>query len=102
MKMEEAFQILGIAPTADENLIKDAYRKKLVSVNPEDDQEGFKRLRKAYEEACAYAENEEKEEEEDSTPSGIWILQAYSIYGRLSTRCDEKTWEKMFREEIFL
>lgn len=102
MKMEEAFQILGIAPTADENLIKDAYRKKLVSVNPEDDQEGFKRLRKAYEKACAYAENEEKEEEEDGTPSGIWILQAYSIYGRLSTRCDEKTWEKMFREEIFL
>ena len=48
----EVFRILGIAETKDEKQIKDAYRKKLSVTNPEDDPEGFKLLRGAYEEAC--------------------------------------------------
>lgn len=103
MSVEEIFHILGTAPTKDEAVIKSAYREKLSAVNPEDDQEGFKRLRKAYEEACSYARSEESEEkEEDTTPSGLWVRQAFSLYGCLSSRCDEEAWKQLFQEELFI
>ena len=56
---EFCFDVLGIAPTKDETIIKKAYRKLLHSVNPEDDMQGFQRLRGAYEEACRYAKQKE-------------------------------------------
>lgn len=103
MEIGEVFHILETAPTKDEAAIKDAYRKKLSAVNPEDDQEGFKRLRKAYEEACIYARSEEGgREEEDTTPSGVWARRAFSLYGRLSSRCDEEAWRQLFQEEVFV
>ena len=55
MEPIEVFQILGIEQTKDERALKNAYRDKLAVTNPEDDPEGFKRLRMAYEEACRYA-----------------------------------------------
>lgn len=55
MNSTEIFQILGIEFTADEQVIRNAYREKLAVTNPEDDQEGFMRLRAAYEEACRMA-----------------------------------------------
>ena len=55
MEPIEVFQILGIEQTKDERALKNAYRDKLTVTNPEDDPEGFKRLRMAYEEACRYA-----------------------------------------------
>ncbi len=58
---EICFDVLGIAPTKDETTIKKAYRKLLHSVNPEDDMQGFQRLRTAYEEACRYARKREDE-----------------------------------------
>ena len=87
----DCFLILEIEKTKDEAAIKAAYYRKLKTVNPEDDQEGFMRLRKAYEEAVKYAktpEEEEKEQEEDTTPSGLWVKKATQIYERLSTRRD--------------
>ena len=56
------WEILGIEPTKEEERIRDAYRAKLPHVNPEDDQEGFKELRRAYEEALAYARQVETED----------------------------------------
>ena len=83
MEPIEVFQILGIEQTKDERALKNAYRDKLTVTNPEDDPEGFKRLRMAYEEACRYAgtpdaeENEEAEPTlEDDTPAG------YVVFGR--------------------
>ena len=80
MEPIEVFQILGIEQTKDERALKNAYRDKLTVTNPEDDPEGFKRLRMAYEEACRYAgtpdaeENEEAEPTlEDDTPAGQWV-----------------------------
>ena len=55
MSVQEIFEILGIEPTRDEESIRAAYRSRLTSVNPEDDQQGFMRLRGAYEEAVKYA-----------------------------------------------
>lgn len=104
MKTEEAFEVLGIAPEKDETLIRNAYRSLLVVTNPEDDQEGFMRLREAYERALAFCKEntEEKEEEQDDSPSGLWAAKAASLYGRLSLRCDVEEWKKLFDEEIFL
>ena len=64
MNREEAFRILGIEATKDERALKSAYREKLTVTNPEDDPEGFKRLRRAYEEACGYARETEDAEGE--------------------------------------
>ena len=47
--------ILGIEQTKDLEAIKAAYRERLKMTNPEDNPEGFKELRSAYEEALAYA-----------------------------------------------
>ncbi len=103
MKTEEIFYILGIEPTKDEKVIKDAYRKKLAHTNPEDDPEGFRRIRQAYEEGCSYARSSDEEEEpqRDETPSGLWVERAAELYGRFSMRCDEKLWEALFQKEIF-
>lgn len=48
MNRIEVFQILGIEATEDERAIRNAYRERLAVTNPKDDQEGFKRLRRAY------------------------------------------------------
>ena len=58
MNFKEAFQRLGIEVTKDEKAIKNAYREKLAVTNPEDNPEGFKLLRGAYEEAVRYAKSD--------------------------------------------
>ena len=55
--------VLGIKKTKDENEIKNAYRKRLGSVNPEDDPEGFMELRKAYEDAIYEINHDDKSED---------------------------------------
>ncbi|MBQ9142187.1 MAG: tetratricopeptide repeat protein [Lachnospiraceae bacterium] len=104
MKVTEIFQVLGIEETKDEAAIKNAYRAKLAATNPEDNPEGFKRLRTAYEEACAYAKeaDEAVEEEEDLTPSGQWVKKVAVLYGRLDTRQDVNAWRALLEEDIFL
>ncbi len=98
----EIFQILGIPETKDEKAIKNAYREKLAGANPEDDPEGFKRLRGAYEQACRLAKQCEKPSEEDTTPSGLWVQKAAGIYADLETRRDVACWESLFREDCFV
>ena len=50
------WQELGIAPSRDPRAIKQAYAKRLKQVHPEDDPEGFQRLRAAYEWALRQAQ----------------------------------------------
>ncbi|MBQ7776439.1 MAG: tetratricopeptide repeat protein [Lachnospiraceae bacterium] len=104
MNITEVFQVLGIEETKDEGAIKRAYREKLAVTNPEDNPEGFKRLRAAYEEACVYAKSDDAavEEEVDDTPSGRWVQQVTQIYGNIHTRQQVELWEKLFEEDIFL
>jgi hypothetical protein len=103
----EGFLVLGIEPTRDEKQIKNAYRQRLTVTNPEDDPEGFKRLRTAYEEACAYArqpedEAEETQTERDTTPSGLWLEKAAELYNNIKSRQNPELWQKLFEEDTFL
>lgn len=105
MDKVEVFQILGIAATKDTRSIKNAYREKLTVTNPEDDPEGFKRLRAAYEEACRLARqtgDEAEKDAKDETPSGIWVEKAAEIYRNIRRRRDPEQWKKLFNEDCFL
>ncbi len=109
MELIEVFQILGIEQTKDERALKNAYRAKLAVTNPEDDPEGFKRLRAAYEEACRYArtpdaeENEEAEQTlEDDTPAGQWVRGVRRIYENITDRCNVEKWKTLFEADAFL
>ncbi|AYV49223.1 hypothetical protein CFHF_12955 [Caulobacter flavus] len=49
----DIWDVLGIAPTRDRDTIRRAYARRLRATNPEDDAEGFMRLREAHDEAVA-------------------------------------------------
>ena len=106
MEMTECFLVLGIEPTKDERMIKNAYREKLAVTNPEDDPEGFKRLRAAYEEASVYAkrsdEEEESQAERDTTPSGLWVERVTEIYTSIRSRQNLELWKALFDDDIFM
>lgn len=53
----EFWKVLDIPRDADEREIKKAYRVKLKQHHPEDDPEGFKQVRQAYEHALDYQKN---------------------------------------------
>ena len=67
MKKAEIFSILGINETKDKEEIRSAYMERLAVTNPEDDPEGFKTLREAYDEAVRLSE-----QKEDNSPVGLW------------------------------
>ncbi|MBO6214622.1 MAG: J domain-containing protein, partial [Lachnospiraceae bacterium] len=109
MTKEEAFGILGIEPTRDEGAISEAYRKELKKHHPEEDQEGFKRVRSAYEEALRSL----KETEDDgdistvdfssmSKPVSDMIRQAMDIYCDYSRRLDREVWEELLSNPVFM
>jgi hypothetical protein len=56
---------LSIAPTSDARAVRRAYARRLKEVHPEDDPEGFERLRRAYELAMRWAEQARAREEAD-------------------------------------
>lgn len=95
------FDILNIPETKEESLIKSAYRQKLVTVNPEDNPEGFKRLREAYEAALKYASSpEEFAQKKADDPVSLYIDRLHDIYSSLPRRLDTAEWEALLRDEL--
>ena len=99
MKTIEIWKTLEIEQTKDENIIREAYRRKLVHTNPEDDEEGFKKLRESYEEALLYARKQEDEVQE-KTPIDKWVAKIEELYAHLSMRCDEKRWRILLSDDL--
>ena len=90
MDIQEMFSILGLDETTDAELIRAAYLKKLNTVNPEDNPEGFKRLRRAYEEALLYGKRQNRPvEAEPDDPVSIFLRRAEAIYRSISHRIDK-------------
>lgn len=104
------WKILEIEKTKDEEEIRSAYRQKLRYVNPEDDEEGFKELRRAYEEALEYA-SEPEESDVDSTGENAyaygkkneideWIERVDLIYQDAAKRKDEELWNRILHDPV--
>lgn len=100
MDERTAFAVLEIESTKDEELIKRAYRRLLPKTNPEDNPEGFKRLRTAYEAACSYARQQEEIKEEEESSVEIWLKQVEEVYSSLSRRMDVREWKGLLEEDI--
>lgn len=105
MNENRIFRVLGIEPTKDEQKLKLAYYEKLKDTNPEDDPEGFKELREAYEQAVQLAnmpaeEEEGKEEKKEKTPVDLWIDRAEDLYHHLSKRVDADAWKELLADDL--
>ena len=77
MEKNRIFEILGIGETKEEREIKKAYREKLVTVNPEDNPEGFQRLREAYEEALILIRKPEKDVQRGRLAERLWLWRSW-------------------------
>ena len=100
------FAILGIEITKDENLIRSAYRMALPANNPEENPEGFKSLREAYENALAYSRTPDEEQVvaemiDTSTPMGAFRARLADIYKSMSARINPASWEELLKDEVF-
>lgn len=107
MSISEAFETLKLTPTHEERAIRDAYHALLKGVNPEDDPEGFKRLREAYEQAIVYARTPKEEEEGPANVQwlqnqavGGFLQQLADIYTLLPRRIDLAEWDGLLSDPV--
>ncbi|MDE6914055.1 MAG: hypothetical protein K2P35_10230 [Lachnospiraceae bacterium] len=107
-KIVTAFAILGIEATKDENLIRSAYRMALPANNPEENPEGFKSLREAYENALAYSRTPDEDLQQvtaemidTSTPMGAFRAKLADIYKSISARISLSSWIALLKNEVF-
>lgn len=103
------WKILGIDKTKDEEAIKTAYRERLRYVNPEDDEEGFKELRRAYEEALEYANETENSlhnvnngeaSAKKKTDVDLWLERIDAIYSDVKDRKNEEKWNRVLHDPV--
>lgn len=101
MEKELVLQILGIRELSDERAVKSAYMEKLRVTNPEDDPEGFRRLREAYEKAVELLRSaQEATDEAPKTEIDIWIDKIDAVYQNFRTRGDVEAWEELLADEL--
>lgn len=92
------WEILGIEKTTDKDAIRAAYLKKLPSVHPEEDPEGFRELREAYE-AALNAPVAFAEEEDDNSPVGEVMRTFRAICSDFTQRIDTERWREALADE---
>ena len=93
------WEVLGIDSTEDTSVIKKAYAKKLRQHHPEDDPEGYQRLREAYDKALKQAkymaERRSWEYEEDDDNDGEeWIDGSDSDFYSKPEPASPVTWQE--------
>lgn len=102
MEKEVAFQILSIEKTKEEAAIQTAYHTLLKSANPEDDPDGFKRLRMAFETAIEYSRQTDAPENEDVPKSDValWLDRVAEHYKDLPVRYRKSDWERLLGDPV--
>lgn len=100
MEKELVFHILEIEPTKEEAQIRSAYPTLLKKTNPEDDPEGFKRLREAYEEALSLARETEEEENVPLDDIGFWLNEVDTVYQDIEKRSSTAEWEALISSPV--
>ena len=102
----DIWTILEIEATKDTEEIRQAYRKKLQTVNPEDDPEAFMELRSAYEAAMKAAEQsaevDEAEPASENPQSDSVIMQELDdLYQDYARRIQAEEWHRLFETELY-
>ncbi|MCR5104903.1 MAG: tetratricopeptide repeat protein [Eubacterium sp.] len=126
MNSNDVWKLLKIEPTVDKDMILSAYRTEVVKNNPEDNPEGFKMLREAFEEAMRLSDEAEKTSSANSdagegvdnpyedgpaseegfmtdgvkTEFDVHMDKADTIYRDLSRRLDINEWEQWLSDPI--
>ena len=98
MTIDQAWKTLQMEPTEDEAAIKKQYKTLLPQHNPEDDPEGFKNLREAYELAL----HPPKEEHEDEPDDDIarWLKRVEAVYKDMYLRRDTSQWKELLADPL--
>lgn len=93
------WEILNIEPTEDKDQIKAAYYRALPHYHPEEDPEGFARLRESYERLMR-EEPKNNESEIDDTPTGRWMEQVEEAYEDFGQRIRPETWATLLKDDV--
>lgn len=106
----DIWTVLGIEKTTDTKVIKRAYAKMLKIYHPEDDSEGFMRIRKAYEAALEYAESGREDVEFHVSDAGTFeddnkhtrenILNPEEIIRTIDISKDERSFPQKEKEQL--
>ena len=111
------WEILELEPTNDIARIQEAYRKKLMVTNPEDDPRGFMKLREALENAIKEAKSMKPGETGEKRPEAEdhrghqelengrekidgWMRKTDAVYSAFSKRTDIRQWEDLLDDEV--
>lgn len=97
----DIWSILGIAATADRQVIQAAYRAKLADTNPEDKPEEFKALRAAYEQALALAK-QAASQRAPQTEGERWAARLDAVYQDIGARRSAGSWRALLGEDFCL
>lgn len=100
MEKSLIFHILGISEASDESAVKTAYRNLLKNTNPEDDPDGFKRLREAYEGAIAYLRQPKQEEKKEKTEIDLWVDRIDQVYQDIRLRPQPDLWKEILADPL--
>ncbi len=103
MEKELVFHILGLKELEDERAVKAAYMRILKETNPEDDPEGFRQLREAYEQALLLlqeAEEKASKEEKEKTEIDLWLDRVNEVYSNFQRRACVEEWETLLADEV--
>lgn len=93
----DCWKILGIAPTDEEQKIKEAYYKHLEHHHPEEDPEGFIELRNAYEEALKNRGKADKKPPR-SPEIQAWVDRVEAVYENFEDRLKPDKWEELLTD----
>ncbi|WP_160678254.1 tetratricopeptide repeat protein [Clostridium sp. C8-1-8] len=96
----DCFEVLGIEKTENINEIRRAYSSLLTKYSPEQDPEGFKKLRAAYEEACSIAKEAESEVKQELSPVDEFMEEFKACYKDFEKRLNSEYWTELLEKDI--